>query len=388
MTTRPHDVAAAVAAAALAEGEWTGESVLARATEAVGRRAFLRPVVAGLLAAYAEPPRDRPREVAAAIRASPAFERAVVRASRTGRPMARVRVWFPVATPSLRLRSRALPQLATVGEVGAWLGLDDGALHGYADPRSWERTARDPRLRNYTYRWTPSSSGERLLERPRPRLRAVQRRVLDDLVVLIPIHEAAHGFVPGRSVRSFAAPHAGRRVVVRVDLRSFFSTVTAGRVWAALRTAGYPEQVAHVLTGLVTNAVPYSELRDHGTATQRQLLRRPHLPQGAPTSPALANLVAGRLDRRLAGLAAALGYRYTRYADDLAFSTDGGGAGPAAGRGRRGGGGGGLRRPSRQGLGPARGRPAAPRRTGGERAAPGRARPRSTGCGRCCTTPP
>jgi hypothetical protein len=165
-----------------------------------------------------------------------------------------------------------------------------------------------------------------LLERPRPVLCGIQRHLLHRLVARIPTHEAAHGFVPGRSVHTFAGPHAGRKVVVRADLRGFFTSVSAGRVWSVLRIAGYPEDVAHVLTGFATNAVPAAALRGHGTFTQRSLLAHPHLPQGAPTSPALANLVATKLDRRLAGLAAARGFRYTRYADDLAFSTDGGGA--------------------------------------------------------------
>jgi hypothetical protein len=97
-------------------------------------------------------------------------------------------------------------------------------------------------------------------------------------------------------------------------LESFFTSVTAGRVFGIFRTAGYPEPVAHLLTGLTTNAAPRAVARHDGA------LQRPHLPQGAPTSPALANLAAHGLDRRLAALAAAMGASYTRYADDLVLS--------------------------------------------------------------------
>jgi hypothetical protein len=153
----------------------------------------------------------------------------------------------------------------------------------------------------------------------------LQRQILASLLRLIPTHAAAHGFVPGRSPHSFAAPHGGRRMVIRLDVTSFFAAVSARRVYGMLRAAGFPEPVAHTLTGLCTTVTPPSVLT-HAPASvpnrdyRLALLRAPHLPQGAPTSPALANLCGFHLDRRLTGLAARYGARYTRYADDLAFS--------------------------------------------------------------------
>jgi hypothetical protein len=116
--------------------------------------------------------------------------------------------------------------------------------------------------------------------------------------------------------------------VLRFDLEDFFASIPAGRVYGVFRTAGFPEDVAADLTGLVTNVVPVSEwataLRaaDPFVIAAHHRLAAPHLPQGAPTSPALANLCAYRLDCRLAGLADAIEATYTRYADDLVLSGD------------------------------------------------------------------
>jgi hypothetical protein len=136
-----------------------------------------------------------------------------------------------------------------------------------------------------------------------------------------------HGFVKGRSIVSFAAPHAGKALLLRLDLQDFFPGFPAARVQALFRTLGYPEQVADRLGGICTNAVGREvwsgrpvEIAETEWHEARTLYARPHLPQGAPTSPALANLTAFRLDCRLLGLAKTAGAVYTRYADDLAFS--------------------------------------------------------------------
>lgn len=128
---------------------------------------------------------------------------------------------------------------------------------------------------------------------------------------------------------SFAQPHVGRHLVLKLDLKDFFPGILKARVVAIFMTAGYPEAVAQLLAGLCTNHTPAAVIRSTAanlSITERQRLKnlyqRPHLPQGAPTSPALANLAAFRLDCRLAGLATAAGGRYTRYADDLVFSGD------------------------------------------------------------------
>jgi RNA-directed DNA polymerase len=181
-------------------------------------------------------------------------------------------------------------------------------------------------LHHYSYKAIEKRDGRyRLIEIPKSRLRSVQRKILRGLLERIPSHDCVHGFRKGRSTVTYAAPHAGKAVVVRFDLADFFASVHAPRVHALMRTLGYPQEVARALTALCTNRVPSARLlapdvRGKMAWPERQRYRTRHLPQGAPTSPALANLCAFRLDLRLAGLARALGATYTRYADDLAFS--------------------------------------------------------------------
>lgn len=233
----------------------------------------------------------------------------------------------PVQRPAPRwLRDVTLPQLPTLGDLAAWLDVEPLELDWFAD--RWRVAAHDAttRLHHYSYKAIEKRDGRcRIIEIPKSRLRELQRKVLHGLLDRIPAHDAVHGFRRGRNTVTFAAPHAGKAVVIRFDLIDFFASVHAGRVYSAIHALGYPLEVARALTALCTNRVPSGRLlapdvRDRIDWQERQRYRNRHLPQGAPTSPALANLCAFRLDLRLAGLARSVGASYTRYADDLAFS--------------------------------------------------------------------
>ena len=221
-----------------------------------------------------------------------------------------------------------VPAIESVGALAEWLGLNLGELEWFADLKGLGYKKNYPRLRHYYYRVLAKRSGYiRLIEAPKSRLKELQRLILARILEKVPPHPAAHGFLKGRSIKTFIAPHVGQRVVLRMDLRDFFPSFAAARVQTFFRTVGYPESVADLLGGICTNAAPREVWQEPAFGVDRVHLRearalysRPHLPQGAPTSPALANLCVYRVDCRLAGLAQSAGANYTRYADDLAFS--------------------------------------------------------------------
>jgi RNA-directed DNA polymerase len=223
----------------------------------------------------------------------------------------------------------AIPSIESSTSLASWLGIRPEELEWFADLKGLERRRKDlPKLRNYHYRVFAKRSGSvRLIESPKPRLKELQRRILTLLLDEIPLHPAAHGFRKGHSIKTFTAPHISQRVVLRMDLENFFPSISRAKVQALFRTAGYPEPVGDLLGGICTNTTPrdvWSNLAFDMDPVQlwetRGLYAEPHLPQGAPTSPALANLCSYRMDCRMAALANAAGALYTRYADDLAFS--------------------------------------------------------------------
>lgn len=155
----------------------------------------------------------------------------------------------------------------------------------------------------YTEFRIPKRGGRhRTVLAPTAPLKQVQRRIHRRLLCGLRAHPHATGFERGHSIVTNALPHAGKDVVIRLDLQDFFNSTPASRIHRYFRVIGYDEAAATLLTRLCTH---------EGSR-----------PQGAPTSPRLSNLVNCRLDARLAALAAARGMSYSRYADDIAFSAD------------------------------------------------------------------
>lgn len=321
--------------AALANSMISGESseaaIAERLAHTLGRKwRWVRPMVRRYVARFGNAVRPRRRTVVHFLKT----DEGLARALRVHHKEIRVAAWLtPTTTMQAHRAARKwqVPAIETVGALAEWLRVTPSDLEWFADLRRMIACREDGfegPLAHYHYRILAKPGGDvRLIEAPKRRLKEMQRRILKEILEKIPVHPAVHGFRSGRSIKSFAAPHAGQRVVVKMDLRDFFPSISAPRVQAMFRTAGYPERVANLLGGLCTNAVPRSlwtkkaaEIDPLRLAEARQLYAWPHLPQGAPTSPALANICAYRVDCRLTGLAETSGAVYTRYADDLAFS--------------------------------------------------------------------
>ncbi len=291
-------------------------AMTARANPLVGdlRKArWLAPLVRSLYLEFGERPRPAVHELADRIASHTAFAKAWAKGLVAISPAT---LDFEMAPAPGAARTWKIPDIATPDVLATTLRL-------HADDLGWLTS--HGRAEHYSHRWhpKPKSGRFRLIEIPKPLLKHAQRRVLRLILDAIPPHEAAKGFRAGCSVRDFVEPHTARETLLRFDLEDFFPSIAAARVLRFFLTAGYPEPVARMLTRLTTRAAPAAILSERPlTWAERRRLATPHLPQGAPTSPALANLCAFRLDCRLAGLANACGAHYTRYADDLLFSGD------------------------------------------------------------------
>ncbi len=220
-----------------------------------------------------------------------------------------------------RLQTFDVPRFETPDELANWLNIPVGKLAWLIHRFDENRRPENEGSAHYWHRWIPKrSGGSRLVEAPKPILKSVQQQILREILDRVPPHSQAHGFILGRSIVTNARIHCGQRVVVKWDLQNFYANVKYSRVVAIFRSLGYGREAAIWLARLTTSTVPWNiQLPKEGDSALAPYLSR-HLPQGAPTSPALANLSAYSLDLRLSGLARSFGANYSRYADDLTFS--------------------------------------------------------------------
>jgi retron-type reverse transcriptase len=156
------------------------------------------------------------------------------------------------------------------------------------------------------------SGGVRRITAPTGRLKGVLKCLSQILASYYEPHESAHGFIPGRSVASNADVHVGKNYVLNIDLKDFFPSSSSQRIARALRHIGLSHEIAELISRLAT--IP--------TMKEGSDISIHALPQGSPCSPILSNMVCIDLDRRLSGLARRFRLDYTRYADDLTFSSN------------------------------------------------------------------
>lgn len=216
-----------------------------------------------------------------------------------------------------KLAALGLPLLHTADDVARALEISTGKL-------AWLCYHRGAASVDHYHHFTipKKNGGRRQISSPKPKLRAAQSWLLAEILVRVPVHEAAMAFRPALNIAHNAARHAhlphGAGVVVRLDLKDFFPSITFKRVKGVFESLGYNEGVASLLALLCTEA-PRVELTLDDTKHFVALTER-FLPQGACTSPALTNILCRHLDKRLNGAALKCGFVFSRYADDLIFS--------------------------------------------------------------------
>jgi RNA-directed DNA polymerase len=217
-------------------------------------------------------------------------------------------------TDVAKLQANNLPIINSPNELAAALGMS---------PETMKWLSYDAVIsnhRHYSEFTIPKrSGGERLISSPRPLIAKAQRWIFNEIVSKLNVEAQAHGFVAGRSIVSNAEPHCDKRVIINLDLKDFFPSVVLHRVAHIFYMRGYAPSTSMFLALLCTDR-PRAQVEIDGKIRYKASGKR-GLPQGACTSPGLANQAASILDRRLQGLANRYDLTYTRYADDLTFSS-------------------------------------------------------------------
>lgn len=138
-------------------------------------------------------------------------------------------------------------------------------------------------------------------------------------------HQAATGFVPGKSIVDNAQLHTGKLYVYNLDLKDFFPSIDQARVWARLKVPPFNLnektgrlEIANLIASLCCHQMEVERMDEEGTWNKET---RNVLPQGAPTSPTISNIICQQLDFYLTAVAKRFNLKYSRYADDITFSS-------------------------------------------------------------------
>jgi RNA-directed DNA polymerase len=215
-----------------------------------------------------------------------------------------------------KLTSLQLPVLHQADELAKAMDISVGELRFLSYHRVVSKTT------HYKRFYIPKKTGgKRLISTPMPRLKDAQYWILENVLNKIALKESAHGFVKNKSIVTNATPHVKAEVMINIDLKDFFPSISYVRVKGIFQSFGYSEQLATVL-GLICTEPQCDSVELDGQLYYVASGDR-FLPQGAPTSPALTNILCRKLDSRLQGISSKLGFTYTRYADDLTFSASG-----------------------------------------------------------------
>lgn len=213
-----------------------------------------------------------------------------------------------------QLEAKNLPVIFSTSHLSMLMGIE---LH------TMNYILKNRRSQYKNYEIKKRKGGTRQISSPHATLKNIQQWINKNILQVIPIHEEAYGFCQKKSIVDNAQKHISSDYIFNVDLLKFFDTITEERVFGIFQSFGYHPNLAVDLAKLCTSYLnqDYVDSFDNVCRDKfKKIVNKAVLPQGAPTSPTLSNIIARRLDKRLLGYALNNNLQYSRYADDITFS--------------------------------------------------------------------
>ncbi|MDT0642833.1 reverse transcriptase family protein [Zunongwangia sp. F363] len=229
-----------------------------------------------------------------------------------------------------KLDNLGFPVIFSIEHLAMLMGVQSDFLRHLIGERKKYKYQDEP-YKSFRYNYfklKKRNGGYREIMSPSKDLKFIQKWILINILEKHHLTDSCTGFRKGISIKDNAKPHENSEVVLKVDLLRFFDTITEKRVFTAFADIGYRKNLAVSLAKITTaqhkkqywKSMPRAELKVIGYEAENA---PSVLPQGAPTSPALANILANTMDYRFEKLSEKLGFKYSRYADDLTFSIRG-----------------------------------------------------------------
>ena len=215
-----------------------------------------------------------------------------------------------------RLMSQGLPVIFDVGHLAHYMDISKRRLFEIVQRKE------------YYYYLVPKKNGaKRRIIVPNDDLMSVQRWINKQILQTISPLDCVTGFVQGRSIVNNAKIHENKKYILNLDLKDFFESISIDRVERLFYSLGYKQEIALFLANICTTTINKNYIKwkfEENIKYFEPLLqkKKPFLVQGAPTSPAIANFICYRMDKKLMSYAKHHGINYSRYADDITFSSD------------------------------------------------------------------
>lgn len=216
-----------------------------------------------------------------------------------------------------RLLDQRLPVIFDVGHLAHYMNISREKLIEISNKKEY-----------YYYLISKRNGGKRRIIVPNDELKNVQRWINKHILQSITPLACVTGFAKKRSIVNNAKIHENRNYILNLDIKDFFESITEDRVERLFLKMGYERELAALMTKLCTTTINGGYIRwkcgERVYSYFAQLARKDKafLVQGAPTSPAIANLICYRMDKKLMKYAERHGISYSRYADDMTFSSD------------------------------------------------------------------